>query len=434
MKVERKDAVVVGAGQAGLAASFYLKQAGVEHAVLERGEIGESWRSQRWDSFCLNTPNWSNKLPGKTLGEYSPGAFSHRDKLVEFFETYVRDNDLPVRERTPVTGIYRDTEGRFMVKTGEIAYRTSSVIIASGTMNRPRIPKVSRKLPSNVLSTSAGNYRNPESLPEGAVLVVGSGQSGCQITEELLKSGRKVYLCVSNVARAPRRYRGRDILGWWKEMGFLDASVEDLEDKSIILAAQPQVSGTEGGHTISLQSLSRDGAVLLGRLEDIDGSRVGIGSNLMSAIEFADSKSAFFKASIDKFIEEQHIVAPLPAPDPNEPELGDLNGSDSIRQLDLEEAGIGSVIWCTGFDADWSWIRVNIFDGEGRPAHNKGVTRVKGFYFLGSPWLSKRKSGIIYGVAEDAERIVNKIVSEREPASIYRNRLIAEQLLSPDLT
>jgi len=414
---ETLDVVVVGAGQAGLATSYLLGESGIHHVVLERGEVGESWRSQRWDSFFLNTPNWANSLPGLEFVGNGPDAFGHRDELVSFFERYVSLFGLPVRTHAPVKSLERLSTGSFSIRVNGATLGARAVVIASGGMSRSRVPEMARKLPADVLSLSAGDYRNPEALPEGAIVVVGSGQSGCQITEALLAAGRSVYLCTSRVARIPRAYRGKDIFAWARDIGFLDVRVEELEDPGAQFAAQPQVSGTHGGHTVSLQSLARDGATLLGRVTDVEGETLKLDGNVLESIAFADEKADGFKAAIDAFIERENLSAVPPEPDPGEPRLPDLNGSDKLGSLDIRQAGVGCVIWCTGYDADWSWVKIDTFDEHGRPRHRDGITDWPGLYFAGLNWLSKRKSGILYGVSEDAVRIVEhiaqKVVADR---------------------
>jgi putative flavoprotein involved in K+ transport len=333
-------------------------------------------------------------------------AFGHRDELVAYFELYVKDFDLPVRQGASVSSLKKNTAEEYVVKTDSGILHARAVVLATGSMSRPRVPSIAERLSDEFTSKSAGTYRNPGALPEGAVVVVGSGQSGCQIAEDLLEAGRRVYLCASRVGRVPRVYRGRDILSWWQDMGFMEVKLEELEDPSLQFAAQPHVSGTDGGHSVSLQSLARDGATLLGRVADVDGHLLTIGDNLRECIEFADEKSRAFKAAIDSYIDRNGIEAEVPQPDPGEPELPDLNGSDEITTLDLRNAGVSSVIWCTGYDADWSWVKLDVFDEHGRPRHRAGVTESRGLYFVGFPWLASRKSGILYGVSEDAASIV----------------------------
>jgi putative flavoprotein involved in K+ transport len=403
------DVVVVGAGQAGLVASYFLSLDRVHHLVLEGGEVGQSWRTHRWDSFHLNTPNWSNGLAGMEFHPEVTNAFATRNELVAFFEEYASNFHLPIMPRTRVTSLRRTSNGRYALRTQSEEMQAKAVILASGGMSRARIPALAQRLPDDLAVLSAGTYRNPEALPKGAVLVVGSGQSGCQISEDLLEAGREVYLSVGRVARVPRSYRGRDIVAWWKDMGFWDVKLHELEDQSLQLAAQPQVSGTHGGHTVSLQSLARDGAVLLGRVLEVDRRALKLDRTVRECIRFADEKSRAFKAAIDAHIERVGMEAEAPLPDPGEPPLPDLGGSDEMTSFDLSRAGVSSVIWCTGFDADWSWVELDAFDPRGRPRHSNGITELPGLYFLGMPWLSARKSGILFGVSEDAARIVQHI-------------------------
>jgi putative flavoprotein involved in K+ transport len=338
-----------------------------------------------------------------------PHAFAGRNALVTFFEDYASIFHLPIRPRTNVTSLRRTSGGLYELRTQSEEMHAKAVILASGGISRPRVPTLARHLPNDISVYSAGTYRNPEALPKGAVLVIGSGQSGCQIAEELLEAGRDVYLSVSKVARVPRSYRGRDILAWWRDMNILDVKLQQLEDQSLQSAAQPQVSGTHGGHTVSLQSLARDGAVLVGRVLDADHRVLKLDGSVRECISFADEKSRAFKAAIDTHIEGEGIVAEAPQPDPGEPSLPDLRGSEEITKLDLSRAGVSSVIWCTGFDADWSWVDVDVLDQGGRPRHTDGITESPGLYFLGMPWLSARKSGILFGVSDDAARIVQHI-------------------------
>lgn len=403
------EVAVIGAGQGGLAVSRLLREARVDHVVLERGAVGESWRSQRWDSFCLNTPNWCNSLPGLEFHQEDPDGFGHRDELVSYFERYVRHFDLPVEQHTPVSAVERGPTGVYEVRTDRGNIRARAVVLASGSMSRPRVPAIAGRLPKDILSISAGEFRSADLLPAGAVVVVGSGQSGSQIAEDLLAAGRRVFLCASRVGRVPRVYRGRDFVAWWRDMGFLDVRVEELEDPSARFAAQPQVSGTNGGHTVSLQSLARDGATLLGRVSDVHGDRITLAGDLLESIAFGDERSRFFKAAMDEWIDSRGIDAEPASADPGEPTLPDLEGSDQRLELDLRDAGVACIIWCTGFDADWSWVDADVFDQNGRPRHQGGITESRGLYFIGHPWLSKRSSGILLGVKDDAARIVEHI-------------------------
>jgi putative flavoprotein involved in K+ transport len=403
------DVVVIGAGSAGLATSGVLTQVNIEHILLEGSEVGQSWRSQRWDSFTLNTPNWCNGLPGMDFYPSAPDDFADCQALLRYFAAYVDHLNLPVRSHTRVDSVSRREDGRFIVRSDGGDIIAKAVVLATGGMNRPRVPRISESLPKGLTVLSAGSYRNPEALPQGAVLIVGSGQSGCQIVEELLEAGRRVYLCVSRVARVVRAYRGREILSWWRDMGFLDTRLDELKDPSIRYAAQPQVSGRRGGHTISLQSLARDGARLIGRVEGVEGHKLKLNPNVRECIRFADDRSRAFKADVDVYIEQAGLDVAPETPDPGEPDLPDLMGSDAWDEVDLRMEDITSVIWCTGFDADWRWVEIPVFDDRGRPVHTDGISQCPGLYFMGLPWLSSRKSGILYGLSDDATRIVQDI-------------------------
>lgn len=410
------DAVVVGGGQAGLGVGFLLKEAGLDVAIYERGRVGETWRSQRWDSFAVNTPNWSNGLPGFPYRGDKPDGFFHRDELVAHFERYVREFSLPVHEGVTVTAVDQNGAGFTVAAVdaegNDLRVDAKNVVVASGIMQAPKIPGLRERFPSGIEQLHAADYRSARDLPDGAVVVVGGGQSGCQIAHDLNGAGRQVYLCTSRVGRLPRRLRGRDVLEWWEDMGFLDVAVEDLPDPAIQFAAQPQVSGLgRYGSTLSLQSMARDGIVLMGRLSDVVDGVLITDDSLAAHIEFADERSADFRQMIEDWIAENGIDAAPIEPDPNDEPAGPEVAEAGLTELDLDEAGVGAVIWCTGFTADFGWLRVDVFDDEGRPVHRRGVSAVPGVYFLGFPWLHSRKSGIIHGIEEDAGFIADAIVA-----------------------
>jgi putative flavoprotein involved in K+ transport len=409
------DVVVVGAGQAGLGIGYYLREASRDFVILERARIGETWRSQRWDSFALNTPNWMNGLPGAHYDGLAPDEFWRKDELVESFEQYVDRFSLPVRTGANVQSVRAGAEpGTFKVEyEGAGTARTiatRNVVVASGIMQSPRIPQIKDDFPEWITHLHTGDYRNPAQLPDGAVLVVGSGQSGCQIVEDLVAAGRTVFLCTSKVGRLPRRYRGRDILAWWNEMGFLDVRVTDLEDPAATRAAQPQISGLgRYGHTVSLQMMADQGVVLLGRATSVEGDTLLVDDSLAMHLRFGDERSAEFKRNIDEYIERSGVEAPAPEVDPADVPQPTLGLTEPIRRLDLHAEGIRTVIWSTGFTADFSWIDAPVQDPDGAPIHERGVSPTPGLYFLGFPWLSSRKSGIVLGIESDAEYIADCI-------------------------
>jgi putative flavoprotein involved in K+ transport len=413
------DTVIVGAGQAGLGVSYHLKSEGRQHVVFERGRIGESWLSQRWDSFTLNTPNFMNALPGLPYNGKEPDGFRKGVELAQYFQSYVEHFGLPVRTGVTVVSVEQsDDEKQFIVKTrtegqAEESVVCRSIVIASGILQAPKIPKIRSRIPGNITQLHTGEYRKEAALPPGAVVIVGSGQSGCQIAEDLLSAGRKVYLCTSKVGRAPRRYRGRDLLEWWVDMKFLDVTFASLKDKAISRAAQPQISGLgRYGHTISLQQLARQGAVILGRLQDVEGDNLTLGDEAAGNVRFADEFSQKLKDDIDAYLAQAGITPqpveadPADAPDPQSECVSPL------RRLNFREAGVNTVIWATGFTADFSWIHLPVLDAEGRPINQGGISPVRGLYFIGFPWQNSRKSGIIYGIEEEARAIAGVIAKQ----------------------
>ena len=413
------DAVVIGAGQAGLSASYFLQRDRRNHVVFERGQIGETWLSQRWDSFQINTPNSLSTLPGFPYDGAEPDGFLHRDELVAYFNRYVERWKLPVGTGVTVELIGRaDGTEYFVVKAcadGQPleSVLSRSVVIASGMQQTPKIPPVRSAMPGYITQLHAAAYRNAAALPPGAVVVVGSAQSGVQITEDLLAAGRKVYLCTGKVGRIPRRYRGRDSTEWNIEMKLWDVTFASLKDKSASRATLSQISGVgRYGHTVSLQSLARQGAVILGRLLDVDGDCLVLSEEAASHVRYADDFSQKRKAEIDAYLEREDKALPPLEDDPaDEPDLR-ARCASPLTRLDLHDACVGAIIWATGFTADFSWIRLPVLNEEGMPIHERGVSPVPGLYFVGFPWLNKRKSGLIGGVGEDAEYIVNTIAEQ----------------------
>lgn len=410
------DAVVVGAGQAGLGASCYLQQEGREHAVLERGRVGETWRSQRWDSFSLNTPTWMNRLPGIEEDLEPRDGFLLRDEYVRLLEGYAARFTLPVRTGVTVTGVERSRrDGSFVVHTDAPdlgAVEARNVIVASGIQRVPKIPPIAASLPPAIAQLHTADYRNPGQLPPGAVLVVGSAQSGGQIVEDLLDAGRAVYLSTSAVARLRRRYRGRDVTEWLVGSGFYDLPLDRLPDPTMRFAAQPILSGTgRYGHTLSLQYLAERGAILLGRLRAVRDGRLDLDDTLARNIRFADQKSAEFNRAIENGLRDAGIDLPPLEPDPADAPHPDPDSVRSPERLDLEACGIGSVVWATGFTGEFGWLRLPVLDHAGAPIHERGVSPVPGLYFLGFPWLHSRKSGIILGVDADAGFIAGHLAA-----------------------
>ncbi len=406
---ESIDVVVVGAGQAGLSVSYYLRSFGVEHVVLERGVVAESWRSQRWDSFTLVTPNWMTRLPGHLLAAGTGADFICWDAVVGMLERFAAG--LPVREDVDVLSVAEGDRGyRVTTPGGEISAR--AVVIAGGGQRVPVIPALAARLPAELHQYDAARYRNPAGLPPGAVLVVGSGQSGAQIADELAAAGRDVLLATSRVARVPRRYRARDVHEWSVELGLYDQATELVTDPGEFREPHPMLSGARGGHTLALQQLARGGVRLLGRLVDAGDTKLTFAADLPENMQYADQRAAGFRRAVDAYLARAGMAAAPPDTDPAELSVPAI--PDAPLALDTQAEGITSVVWCTGFGPDAGWVNVPVLRADGFPVHNRGITASPGLYVAGYPWLSTRGSGILYGVAADSARIAQHIAATRK--------------------
>ena len=405
------EVVVIGAGHAGLAMSRRLTDAGIEHIVLERGEIGDSWRTQRWDSFQLNTPNVMNRLPGGP--EHArPEEFLGRDAWIADLEAYALRGSLPVRTHANVTSVAADGNNGFDVTIGsDETVRTRSVVIASGIANTLKSPAAAAEIDRRIEVLTTGAYRRPSQLPPGAVLVVGSAQSGCQITEDLLDAGRDVYLATGSVARAPRRLRGRDTLAWLSESGWMAQRPEDLPDPAAIRAAQPQISGVgPRGHTVSLQGLARRGVILLGHFESAAGTRLRFGDDLAQHVRLGDEGSAKIRQHVDDYIARSGIDAPASELDPAD-EPVDAESFHAPTELDLADRGVHAVVFSTGFGTDYSWLRVPVVGPDGSIRHREGRTAVDRIYFVGLLWMRVRRSAIIAGAMDDSAHVAAHVIT-----------------------
>jgi putative flavoprotein involved in K+ transport len=400
------DTIVIGGGQGGLSTSYYLKQQGREHVVLEQTpQAAPVWRN-RWDSFTLNTPNWMTRLPGAEYQGNDPDGFMPRAEIVAYFEAYIERFELPVRYGIRVTSV-EPIEAGYRVSTDEGEFEAANVVIATGLHQQPKIPPFSTNLPAEIHQLHSSEYRNPEALPTGAVLVVGSAQSGCQIAEELYQSGRKVYLSVSSSPRLPRRYRGKDITWWLEVVGFFDKTVDQLPSPKAKFAASAHSTGKDGGHTINLHQFMRDGVVLLGHIQSIQGYRIALAPDMKENLAKADKFEVDFVKQIDEYIASNEIEAPIE----NLPELRDGFQAEEITDFDLNSTGISSVIWTTGFKFDFGLVKLSAFDEDGYPLQKRGVTEFAGLYFIGLPFLTKFKSGLLAGVGDDAAHVAEHISS-----------------------
>jgi putative flavoprotein involved in K+ transport len=397
------DVVVIGAGQAGLATSHELTKRGVDHVVFERRRVADSWR-RRWDSFCLVTPNWSINLPGGRYDGDDPDGYLDRDELVAFFERYAASFDAPIREGIEVTSLRRDADG-FALRTSHGDLLATDVVVATGAYQRPHRPPGAASLPTDLLAIDVDDYRNPEQLPPGRVLVVGSGQSGCQVAEELHETGRDVFLSCGRAPWIPRRIGDRDAIWWAVETGFLDQPFAALPDLAERLTANVLNTGHGGGHTLNLRTLRTLGVTLLGRFRGADGRRASFAPDLAASQAWGDERYRRLMGLVRNLVAERG----LPMPDIAEP--APFDGA-APEELDL--GGFGAVIFAGGFRPDYTrWIDVpGAFDADGFPIHAEGAsTAAPGLSFVGVHFLRKRKSSLLWGVGEDAAIVANAIAS-----------------------
>jgi len=411
MNTQTIDTVIVGGGQAGLAISYYLKQRGRRHVVLERAPaVANAWRNQRWDSFTLVTPNFQVRMPGAEYAGTDPFGFMPLAEVVKYFDAYVQNFSLPVRCRVEVGSVEKNPRG-YLVRTNEGNYQAANVVIATGLYQSPKIPEFSRAILPGIKQIHSMEYKNPSALPSGAVLVVGTGQSGAQIAEELYQSGRKVYLSIGSAGRVPRRYRGRDINDWFTRMGMFDTKVGELKSPRAKFTPHPQISGKNGGESLNLHQFARDGVVLLGHIRDARNGRLIIAPDMKETLAKVDQFELDALKMVDAFIARTGLNGPPEVVS----QLRDGYGKEEVDTLDLVVAGVKVVIWATGYDFDFSLVKLPVMDGDGYPIQQRGVTEYDGLYFLGMPWLHSRKSGILFGVGEDAAYLAAHIALRSTP-------------------
>ncbi|SEB10397.1 flavin-containing monooxygenase [Pedobacter hartonius] len=415
---EHVDVIVIGAGQAGLSAGYFLNKHQLNYVIFDRGGVAESWKSQRWDSMTLDSPEITNLLPGESPENIQDDLFSTGKEFGKKLADFAGNNEIPVKEYHQVISLDKaDDTGLFEVKTShngeEMIWTARKVIVASGMLNEPKIPSVSRAIPAAIKQFHSSQYRNAAQMPEGNILVVGSGRSGSAIAEDLSAAGRRVYLATSKVGRIPRRYRGKDIASWTVASGLLDVKTSDITDPAILTEHHPLVSGRgRRGHTISLQMLHKEGVTLMGRLLGYEQDKLLFGSDAVENIRFADQVSASTKQMIEGFINQYGLE--LPEPEFDEADVPDPDGSsaETATELDIAGSGITSIIWATGLTGSLNWMYLPVLDEQGQLVHVEGVSPIRGLFFLGFPWLRKRKSGVIYGMPEDAAYITDRLTEQ----------------------
>jgi putative flavoprotein involved in K+ transport len=404
----KTDTLIVGAGQAGVAMSEHLSKLGVPHLVLERNRIAERWRTGRWDSLVANGPAWHDRFPGLDFDDLSPDEFAPKERVADYFEAYAKKFNAPVRTGVDVLKVERNI-GRpgFTIETSEGVIEANRVVAATGPFQRPVIPPIAPK-DQPFMQIHSADYRNPAQLPEGAVLVVGAGSSGVQIADELQRAGKKVYLSVGAHDRPPRAYRNRDFCWWLGVLGEWDQAAMKPGREHVTIA----VSGAHGGRTVDFRGLAHRGMTLVGLTQAFNGSVATFQPNLADNLTRGDENYLALLNAADAYIERNGLDLPeepearITFPDPE-------CVTQPILELDLAKAGVTSIIWATGFATDYSWLKVDAFDVNGKPQHQRGVSSEPGVYFLGLPWQSRRGSSFIWGVWHDAKYVADHIAIQR---------------------
>lgn len=404
------ETVIIGAGQAGLAVSHLLTRASREHLLLDRARAASAWRDKRWDSFRLVLPNRYWCMPGMLYDGAEPDGFMAAREVVERFDRYLGKTRPPLHEHTAVRRVLLQGPRRFLVQTDRGDLRCRNVVVATGPFQTPALPAWRHALDAEVVQLHSEQYRNPSQLPPGAVLVAGSGQSGVQIAEELLRDGRRVFLCTGGRGWLPRRYLGKDITAWYAEMGLFETRIDEFPSLAAARASGfPQLAGDAAlGHTLNVHTLAQAGAVLLGRAEQGAGHEIRV-AGLQANLDAADAVAARAKGLIDEHIARRHGSVPPGSDDP-----WPLYGRGGIEQrdsIDLRREGVRSIVWAGGYRPDYAFLDIPVLDADGRPQHRRGVSEVPGLFFIGLEWLHRRKSSTLMAGDEDAALIAATIAA-----------------------
>jgi putative flavoprotein involved in K+ transport len=405
--MKRTHTLIIGGGQAGLAMSRCLTDRGVDHVVLERGRIAERWRSERWDSLRLLTPNWQNRLPGWRYEGPDPDGYMTMPEVIDHFDGYARSFDAPVETGTTVRSVERSADG-FDISTDRDDWQAANVVIATGMCDKPNVPAAATALPAGIRRVVPSRYRSPQRLARGGVLVVGASATGIQLADEIQRSGRPVTLAVGRHIRLPRTYRGKDILWWFDAMGIFDETIDQVRNLPAS-RRQPsmQLVGRPDRRSLDLAMLQRSGVRLTGRLRGIDGRRVAFEEDLAGSVAHADRKLRRLLRRIDAYIRREGIEAEAES-------IPSIRVPAAPAEIDLRAAGIRTVVWATGYRRSYPWLRVPVLDERGEIRHEGGVTPIPGLYVLGLQFMRRRSSSFIGGVGQDAEELAQRIFEQRQ--------------------
>jgi len=406
---EKIDTLVIGAGQAGIAMSEHLSSYNIPHIVLERDRIAEKWRTGRWDSLVANGPAWHDRFPGLEFNDVPQDSFVKKESVADYFVEYAKKYNAPIREGVKVIKVERNTStSGFIIETSSGVIEAKRVVSATGAFQTPIIPAIAPK-DKNLHQIHSADYKNPKQLPDGAVLVVGAGSSGVQIADELMNSGKKVFLSTGPHDRPPRSYRDRDFCWWLGVLGKWNMAAMEPGTEHVTIA----VSGAKGGKTIDFRELANEGMTLVGRTKSFNNGKITFENDLLQNLKNGDDNYLSLLDEADTYITDNHLDLPE---EPNArnvfPDAECIK--NPIQEIDLVQENITSIIWATGFSSDYSWLKINAVDENDRPLHHRGVTPEAGFYFLGLPWLSRRGSSFIWGVWHDAKYLADQIEIQRQ--------------------
>ena len=398
------EVIIIGAGQAGLSMSYCLTQKGINNIIIEKTDtVAHAWKTQRWDEFCLVTPNWQCQLPGYPYKGNDPNGFMLKDEIIDYLDAYYESFKPEVKFNRSVTELNK-TGSVFNIKTNSDSFTADQVVLACGSYHQAHILPFAKSMPENITHIHSSNYKNEQSLPPGEVLVVGTGQSGCQIAEDLHLQGRKVHLCVGSAPRVNRRYRGKDVVRWLEDMGYYKTTIDKHPDgKNAIHSTNHYVTGRDGGRDLNLRIFAEQGMKLYGKLKDAKKDKIFFEDDLKENLDYADEVAARIANSIEQYIVEHNIEAP------DDDNIHSEFLPESPSSINLIESNITSVIWAKSFKKNFNWVNLPVFDGNGDPVYKRGVTHVEGIYFIGLNWMHTWGSGRFFHVGQDAEYLSDKI-------------------------